>query len=49
MFLLASSKVGSSSGSSDSLLRDTGSRLMGLIVLAMGIQFALTGLQAFFA
>jgi small neutral amino acid transporter SnatA (MarC family) len=28
-------------------LRDTTSRLMGLIVLSMGVQFALTGLHAF--
>lgn len=31
-----------------SLARDTASRFMGLIVLAMGVQFVLTGLQAFF-
>lgn len=30
-----------------SLLRDTLTRFMGLIVLAMGVQFALTGLHAF--
>jgi multiple antibiotic resistance protein len=29
-------------------LRDTGTRLMGLIVLAMGVQFALTGVRSFF-
>jgi multiple antibiotic resistance protein len=28
-------------------LQDTTSRLMGLIVLAMGVQFALTGVHAF--
>ena len=31
-----------------SLARDTASRFMGLIVLAMGVQFVLTGLQSFF-
>jgi small neutral amino acid transporter SnatA (MarC family) len=30
-------------------LRDTGTRFMGLIVIAMGTQFALTGLRDFFA
>jgi multiple antibiotic resistance protein len=29
------------------LLRDTGTQFMGLIVLAMGVQFVLTGLQDF--
>lgn len=48
LFLLASDKMLKDSSSSNSLLRDTVSRFMGLIVLAMGIQFALTGLQAFF-
>ncbi len=32
-----------------SLARDTASRFMGLIVLAMGVQFVLTGTQSFFA
>jgi multiple antibiotic resistance protein len=31
-----------------SLARDTATRFMGLIVLAMGVQFVLTGLQSFF-
>ena len=30
-------------------LRETGTRFMGLIVIAMGTQFALTGLRDFFA
>jgi multiple antibiotic resistance protein len=30
------------------LLRDTGTRFMGLIVVAMGVQFALTGVRSFF-
>jgi len=30
-------------------LRDTATRFMGLIVIAMGTQFALTGLRDFFA
>ena len=29
-------------------LRDTGTRFIGLIVIAMGTQFALTGLRDFF-
>jgi multiple antibiotic resistance protein len=29
-------------------LRDTATRFMGLIVVAMGVQFALTGLRSFF-
>jgi multiple antibiotic resistance protein len=29
------------------LLHDTGTQFMGLIVLAMGVQFALTGFQDF--
>jgi multiple antibiotic resistance protein len=32
----------------DGLLRDTATRFMGLIVIAMGTQFALTGLRNFF-
>jgi len=32
----------------DGFLRDTATRFMGLIVIAMGTQFALTGLRAFF-
>lgn len=31
------------------LIHDVVSRFMGLIVLAMGLQFTLTGLKAFFA
>ncbi len=31
------------------LMHDVTTRFMGLIVLAMGVQFALTGLKAFFA
>ena len=34
-------------GQGGGFLRDTMSRLMGLIVLSMGVQFALTGLHAF--
>jgi multiple antibiotic resistance protein len=30
------------------ILRDTATRFMGLIVVAMGVQFALTGLHDFF-
>jgi hypothetical protein len=30
-------------------LRETGTRFMGLIVIAMGTQFALTGLRDFFS
>jgi small neutral amino acid transporter SnatA (MarC family) len=32
-----------------SFLHDTATRFMGLIVIAMGTQFALTGLRDFFA
>ena len=32
----------------DGFLRDTATRFMGLIVIAMGTQFALTGLRNFF-
>lgn len=33
----------------DSFVRDTVTRFMGLIVIAMGVQFALTGILAFFS
>jgi multiple antibiotic resistance protein len=36
------------SGRSGGLLHDTGTQFMGLIVLAMGVQFALTGFHDFF-
>lgn len=49
IILLLSIKAGSSSQNGDSFLRDTTSRFMGLIVLAMGVQFALTGLKTFLA
>jgi len=49
LVLLLSGRMGSTPHDGSSLLRDTASRFMGLIVLAMGIQFALSGLQAFFA
>jgi multiple antibiotic resistance protein len=29
-------------------LRDTATRFMGLIIIAMGVQFALTGVRSFF-
>jgi small neutral amino acid transporter SnatA (MarC family) len=29
-------------------LRDTATRFMGLIIVAMGVQFALTGVRSFF-
>lgn len=47
-FLLAAAWSGSSAGGGGPI-RDTVSRLMGLIVLAMGIQFGLTGLKHFFS
>jgi multiple antibiotic resistance protein len=37
------------SGGQGRLLRETGTQFMGLIVLAMGVQFALTGLHDFLA
>lgn len=45
VMLLAAGLAGERKGSG--FLRDTISRLMGLIVLSMGVQFALTGLRAF--
>jgi multiple antibiotic resistance protein len=33
---------------SGGFLRDTATRFMGLIILAMGVQFALTGVRSFF-
>lgn len=48
--LLAATFAGGHQSSTGSgIARDIFSRLMGLIVLAMGVQFALTGLRAFFA
>ena len=35
--------------SQPSLMHDVTTRFMGLIVLAMGVQFALTGLKTFFS
>jgi len=50
LVILAAIRLGSrkSSKPAGGIGRDIVSRLMGLIVLAMGIQFALTGLRAFF-
>jgi multiple antibiotic resistance protein len=45
VMLLAARFAGKRQGGG--FLRDTTSRLMGLIVLSMGVQFALTGLHAF--
>ncbi len=45
--LVVTSRKSSTSG--QSLWRDVSSRFMGLIILAMGVQFALGGIQAFFA
>jgi len=39
----------STGGKKQGLMHDVTSRFMGLIVLAMGMQFSLTGLKAFFA
>ena len=39
----------STGGKTQGLMHDVTSRFMGLIVLAMGMQFSLTGLKAFFA
>jgi multiple antibiotic resistance protein len=41
--------TGSKSPKKQSLMHDVTTRFMGLIVLAMGMQFSLTGLKAFFA
>jgi multiple antibiotic resistance protein len=48
LFLAFSIQMGTASQKGNSLWRDTMSRFMGLIVLAMGIQFALSGLKSFF-
>ena len=47
--LLIFAVKGSGKQHGESLLRDTLSRFMGLIVLAMGMQFALSGLRDFFS
>ncbi len=39
----------SADGKKQGLMHDITTRFMGLIVLAMGVQFSLTGLKAFFA
>jgi multiple antibiotic resistance protein len=39
--------LGSSGKSGSGFVRDTATRFMGLIVIAMGVQFALTGIRAF--
>jgi multiple antibiotic resistance protein len=39
----------SADGKKQGLMHDISTRFMGLIVLAMGVQFSLTGLKAFFA
>lgn len=49
MLLLAVAFVGGTTPSGPSLARDMVSRYMGLIVAAMGIQFALTGYKSFMA
>lgn len=47
--VLVLSVFAGSKKSGGSFLRDTVTRLMGLIVIAMGVQFALTGIHGFFA
>jgi multiple antibiotic resistance protein len=49
LLLLATSRTAGSSDSKPSLARDMTTRYMGLIVIAMGIQFALSGYKAFMA
>jgi multiple antibiotic resistance protein len=49
LVLLVLAIRGSGGQHGESLLRDMMSRFMGLIVLAMGIQFALSGLKDFFS
>jgi len=46
LILVLATRFGSSS-SGDGILRDIVTRYMGLIVIAMGLQFALTGLKSF--
>lgn len=45
--LLLATRLGGR-GQSSGFVRDTVTRFMGLIVVAMGVQFVLTGIQAFF-
>ncbi len=47
MAILLVTSVDKTSTNSGGFFRDTVSRFMGLIVIAMGIQFALSGIRAF--
>jgi len=47
--MLLVARGGSRASGAGSLLHDMVTRFMGLIVLAMGVQFALTGLHNFFS
>ena len=49
LVLLASNKIEAASQGGNGLLKETVSRFMALIVLAMGLQFLLTGAKAFFS
>ena len=47
--MLVMARGGPSSSGAGNLLHDMVTRFMGLIVIAMGVQFALTGLRSFFS
>jgi multiple antibiotic resistance protein len=48
MWIVLAFAVGGGPRKSESVIRDTTTRFMGLIIVAMGVQFALTALQDFF-
>ena len=47
LVIMAAARLGNRPRGGSGFLRDTITRFMGLIVIAMGVQFALTGIQAF--
>ena len=47
LVIVLAARLGNQSRGEGGFLRDTVTRFMGLIVIAMGVQFALTGIQAF--
>ena len=47
--MLAMARGGTGASGTGNLLHDMVTRFMGLIVIAMGVQFALTGLRNFFS
>ena len=47
LVIVVAARLGNRPRGGSGFLRDTVTRFMGLIVIAMGVQFALTGIQAF--